>query len=585
MSVLDDPAVDSAAARTPLDGRRPRGVVAEFERFLGDPRDAASVISADRSVELDERREFPAEAIAEIDAWGLQRWYVPEAYGGELRDFLVPMLMIRAAARRDLTVAVAHGVTFLGAVGAWITGGAIAGEMAGLVLGGGAVSWGLTERGRGSDLSNTATTASIGDRIVVDGEKWPINNATRGRAMTLLVRTSDQPGPRALSLVLLDKRRVDESTLHALPKVGTHGTRGADISGLALRRTSVDAELLIGPSGHGLETVLKSLQLTRPLTTPLSVGAADHVIDVALRFALDHRTAGRPVADLQSSHATLGTAVADGLLAESVMVAAAREMHHATQEMALVSSLTKFLVPSTVDRLVREVTPLLGPWAQALGVHGAGEFQKVARDNRVVGIFDGNSMVNLNMIVNEFGTIARPDEPEDAAALVRSLRLDAGPDGWLDPNRLRLVTRRGSRLLRALPGLVELLASSSVTATRPVATIASRIAAEYDDRLVAEAGAAPREAMPSARAFELAERIALCFGASCAIAVGLAAADAGSAASDARLLAVLERIAVRLGILDAVAASESAARLGELALDAARAGARVSVLDGWAEAA
>jgi hypothetical protein len=248
-----------------------------------------------------------------------------------------------------------------------------------------------------------------------------------------------------------------------------------------------------------------------------------------------------------------------------------------------VSSLAKFLVPSTVDRLVREVTPLLGPWAQALGVHGAGEFQKVARDNRVVGIFDGNSMVNLNMIVNEFGTIARPDEPADAAALVRSLRLDAAPDGWLDPTRLRLVTRRGSRLLRALPGLVELLASSG-TATRPVAAIASRIAAEYD-RLVAEAGAAPREAIPSARSFELAERIALCFGASCAIAVGLAAADAGTAASDARLLAVLERIAVRLGLLDAVAASASAARLGELALDAARAGARVSVLDGWAEAA
>ena len=106
-------------------------VVAEFERYLGDPRDAASVIAADRSIDLDERREFPAEAIAAIDTWGLQRWYVPEAHGGELRDLLVPMRMIRAVARRDLTVAVAHGVTFLGAVGAWIAGGPIAAVMAG----------------------------------------------------------------------------------------------------------------------------------------------------------------------------------------------------------------------------------------------------------------------------------------------------------------------------------------------------------------------------------------------------------------------------------------------------------------------
>ena len=201
--------------------RASRTIVREFERFLGDPRDAASVIPADRSVELDERREFPVDAIAAVNERGLQRWYVPEAQGGELRDFLVPMMMIRSIARRDLTVAVAHGVTFLGAVGAWITGGPIADTMAELVLDGGPVSWGLTERGRGSDLSNTATTAALGDRVVLDGEKWPINNATRGRAMTVLARTSDQPGPRSLSLVLLDKHRVESGTLAYAPE-GRH---------------------------------------------------------------------------------------------------------------------------------------------------------------------------------------------------------------------------------------------------------------------------------------------------------------------------------------------------------------------------
>ena len=554
-----------------------RGVVRDFDRFLGDPRDATSVIPSDRSVELDERREFPAEAIARVDDWGLQRWYVPEAHGGELRDLLAPMLMIRRIARRDLTVAVAHGVTFLGAVGAWITGGPITQAMAALVLGGAPVSWGLTERGRGSDLSNTATAALIGDGIVLDGEKWPINNATRGRAMTVLARTGDQPGPRSLSLVLLDKHRVDASSLTSLPKVATHGTRGADISGLGMRRTAVEAEMLVGEPGHGLETVLKSLQLTRPLTTPLSVGAADHVIDVALRFALAHRYAGRLVADLPSARATLGTAVADGLLAESVMYAVAREMHAATHEMALVSSLAKFLVPNTVDLLVRDVTPFLGVESQAFGVAGVGGFQKVARDNRVVGIFDGNSMVNLNMIVNEFGTIARLDEPVDPMVVVDALRQDAEPHAWLDPTRLRLVTRRGSRLLRALPGLLDLLGS------RPAAGPTRRIASELA-RVVDLAGAAPREALPSPRSFDLAERIALCFGASCAIAVELASPDAANAASETRLAAVLERVAMRLGLHDETGAVASATRLGDLALQAARDGRRVTMLDAGEEA-
>lgn len=556
--------------------RRTAGVVAGFDRFLGDPRDPGSVIPVGRSVELDERLEFPADAIAAVTEWGLQRWYVPEAHGGELSDFLVPMLMIRRIASRDLTVAVAHGVTFLGAVGAWIDGGPIAATMADLVLAGGPVSWGLTERGRGSDLSSTATTAALGERIVLDGEKWPINNATRGRAMTVLARTSDQPGPRSLSLVLLDKQRADASTLTTLPKVATHGTRGADISGLAMRRTALDADQLIGPPGHGLETVLKSLQLTRPLTTPLSVGAADHVIGVALEFA-SRRGADVRAGSRALTRARLGTAVADALLAESVMVAAAREMHLATNEMALVSSLAKFLVPSTVDLLVRETAAVLGPWAHVLGFGGAGSFQKVARDSRVVGIFDGNSMVNLNMIANEFGSIARPDEPADGADVVASLRRDIRGDGWLDPARLRLVTRRGSRLLRALPSLVELLGA------RGSADPARRIDAELR-HVVALAAEAPREAMPSARSFDLAERIALCFGAACAIAVELAGPSAGGAESEAGLHAVLERIAVRLGLQAPASAAASAAALGDLALLAARSGRRLSVLEGWTEA-
>ncbi|MFD4422597.1 acyl-CoA dehydrogenase family protein [Agromyces sp. NPDC058484] len=557
-----------------LSERLGSGAVASFDRYLGDPRDAASVIATERSVELDEASEFPAAAIEAVDAWGLQRWYVPERHGGELRDVLVPMMMIRRLASRDLTVAVAHGKTFLGAVGAWIADGSVATTMAGLVLGGHPVSWGLTERGRGSDLSRTATAATIrGDRLELHGEKWPINNATRGRAMTVLARTSDQPGPRSLSLVLVDKQRVDARSLTTLPKVPTHGIRGADISGLAIRGGVIDADRLVGAPGAGLEVVLKSLQLTRPLTTALSLGAADQVIAIAVDFAASRRLFGRGLADLPAARSTLGTAAADGLLAESVMVAGAREVHHATDEMSLVSAIVKFLVPDTVDLLVRDLTAFLGARSQLLGIAGAGAFQKAARDNRVVGIFDGNSIVNLNMIVNEFPSIARETAPVDGGTVVEAFRFDDTRE-WIDPTRLRLVSRRGSRLLRGLPSLAELLGA------RPSAEPARRVAAELR-RLVELARSVPREATPSAASFDLAERIALCFGAASAVAVELAGPEGGSAASEVRLLATLERIEVRLGLRSASSAAASAAALGDLALATSRDGRRLTMLEGW----
>ncbi len=207
--------------------------VREFDRFLGDASDPDAVVSTERSIELDERSEFPADSIAAINGWGLQQYYIPAEHGGRLTDALGPLLMIRHLARRDVTVAVAHGKTFLGSVCAWLAGGDIATRMAGIASTGDAVSWGLTERGRGSDLSRGVTAANISERgIRVDGGKWPINNATRGRAITVLARSEEQPGPRSLSLVLVDKRDVDPSTISYEPSVATHGTRGVDISGI-----------------------------------------------------------------------------------------------------------------------------------------------------------------------------------------------------------------------------------------------------------------------------------------------------------------------------------------------------------------
>ena len=201
--------------------------VREFDRLLGDPSDPDAVISTARSLELDERSELPAEAIAAADEWGLQRYYVPAEHGGLLTDVLTPLLMVRHLARRDVSPAVIHGKSFLGSVCAWVAGGEIAARMAAITLTGAPVSWGLTEKGRGSDLSRSATSAAIGDEDVrLDGVKWPISNAARGRAITVLARSDERLGPRSLSLVLVDKHEADMSTITYEPKIATHGIRG-----------------------------------------------------------------------------------------------------------------------------------------------------------------------------------------------------------------------------------------------------------------------------------------------------------------------------------------------------------------------
>ena len=66
--------------------------------------------------ELDRLEALPAEACRALDELGLADHYVPARLGGKLLDHLGSSLMLRAVARRDLTVAIAHAKTFRGAV-------------------------------------------------------------------------------------------------------------------------------------------------------------------------------------------------------------------------------------------------------------------------------------------------------------------------------------------------------------------------------------------------------------------------------------------------------------------------------------
>lgn len=515
----------------------------QLDRFLGDPHDAGARMPDAQTLADDDARRFPDAAAAALNDWGLHRFYIPTAVGGDFDDALRTLLLMRQVSRRDVTAAVGHGKTLLGAVCAWTAADRSAERMAAIVSAGDPVSWGLTEEGRGSDIGRSATTARIGtDSIAVDGHKWPIGNATRGRAITVLARTAERSGPRSLSLVLVDKQEVDGATLSYRPRRPLHGIRGADISGIDFHGTRVDPDGLVGPEGHGLELVLKSLQLTRTLCAALSLGAGDH----ALRLVLEGSHGGGGIA--RRDPEAVATAVADQLLAEVVGFVGARTIQTAPEEMGLVSAFVKYLVPDAVDSSVREIGGALGAEAH-LTTGRTAHFQKIARDARVVAIFDGNSVVNLNVIAGEFSSIVRAaDDPApDPGDVSAALAFDVRPTG-LDLTRLRLVTRRGSTLLAALPGLASELDHDL---TPPdIRAAVNALAAAFDD-MIAEARGAERASRPPVEQFALAERFAFAFAGAAALAVHRAARarmDTPLWDDDLWLRAVLHRVCRRLGV-------------------------------------
>lgn len=552
----------------------PYRLAGELDRFLGNPYDPQVTFSYARSVELDDREEFPADICRRLEEWGLADYYVPARHGGRLQDYEQLLQLIRVVARRDLTTAIGHGKTYLGGVCVWVAGSAEqAARLGADIRAGVPVSLGLTERAHGSDLlagevSGGAAAAAPGGGWLVSGEKWLINNATRGSVLSLLTRTDPAGGPRGFSVLLVDKRELDETAYRHLPKVRTHGIRGADISGIAFDGALVPRHALVGAEGGGVETVIKALQLTRTLCAALSLGAGDHGLRIGLDFAERRELYGRRLIDLPKARATLGTAAADLLLHEALALFASRAVHTQTAEMSLTAAVTKYLLPSGTEEVLTELTRLLGARAFLKDVFAHGRFQKLERDHRIVGLFDGNTLVNLNSLVNQFRSLVRGYRRGNGDTAGAAAAYDLGlPLPPLEPDRLSVVARRGSGVLATLPASVAELARRAAVrpALRPAHAAALRLLAvtdavhaEMESRQDVLADVPPG-------AFETARRYTLCYAGAACLGLWTANADRLSEGATAALWrdglwlrAALERVLARLGEPDAPAGAEPA---------------------------
>lgn len=356
---------------------------------------------------------------------------------------------------------------------------------------GGVVAWGLTEPGHGSDLlAGELTATRTGDTWRLTGTKWTINNATRSDVICVLARTAPEGGNRGFGLFLVDKQALPADAYTYVPKLHTHGIRGADISGIVLHDAPVPADALVGRADQGLEITLRALQLTRILTASLWFGAATHGLRIAADFAASRQVGERRLAELPHARRVLGRAAATLWLVEAVTTVAGRQVNVAPVELSVVSPMVKALVPTLVDGMLAELGELLG----VRGFLAAGEFQKVERDHRLVAILDGSTDVNRQALIAQFALLARhyaqgTRNPDVAAAVDLSR-----PIAPLRFRELGLLSATGCDLVQSVPAAVAAAATHEVL-TETTSALVKRFGA-HTDEMMAELTAYRPAALP-----------------------------------------------------------------------------------------
>lgn len=497
-----------------------------LEAQLGDPNSADSAVCFENSVRLDESESYPEDAHRWLDVWGLPEHYIPRSLGGRLSSLEEFCALVRVIARRDPSLAIGHGISWVGSLPLFLCGSeAQRRRTAEILRGGGRFAFMLTERKHGSDLqANETIAAPVDGGYELTGEKWLINNATLSNAFSLLARTGDGE----LSVVFVEKDRLETGTWQSLPKVRTLGVRAMDISGIALRRARVDGAAVVGERGGGFEVILRSLQVSRALSAPLCLGPLDTCLRATLDFALSRVLYRRAVVGLAHASATMTDAFIESLILDSMGIAIARGAQASTEQLAVWSSVQKFLVPTRAQRAIESLAVILGARYYLREAHWAGIFQKMLRDNAIVALFDGSTVVNLDLLTGQLPELSRrrrresPGQSDERDARLAAMfdRDVALPE--FDPSRIRLRSERDD-LVDALPSCAAKLATSGA-APEVVAVLR-----ELVEGFVVQLGAlddawssrAATTGSTSPESFELAKRHCLLHAASACLHVWL----------------------------------------------------------------
>ena len=159
---------------------------------------------------------------------------------------------------------------------------------------------GLTEPDAGTDLQSIRMVAQRdGDDYVLNGTKTWISNGIKGNCLAVLTKTDPQASPahRGMSLFLCEKGEG----FTVGKKLKKLGYRAIDSAELIFQDFRVSADNLIGgEEGKGFVQVAGGLELGRINIAARGAGMAAGATKMALAYAKERKTFGKPIAEHQA---------------------------------------------------------------------------------------------------------------------------------------------------------------------------------------------------------------------------------------------------------------------------------------------
>src|SRR4051812_9794271 len=358
--------------------------------------------------EYDHEDKFPDQVVEQMKELGLFGVTIPEEYGGMGLDLTTYAMIVEELSRGWISVSGIVNTHFIGSYLLMKFGTDEQKEkfLPKMATGEIRAAFSLSEPGLGSDVQAISTRAKKdGDDWVVNGTKMWVTNGLRSGLVFLLAKTDPEADPphRGMTCFICEKEpgeaenSGDWKGLSIPPQIKKMGYKGVESTELVFEDYHCPADNVLGGEDAGLNKgfgqMMDALEVGRVNVAARGVGIAQRALELALRYAQERKTFGKPIAEhqaIQFKLADMGTKVE----AARLLTLKAARMKDAGERSDLEAGMAKLFASETGKEVVEESFRIHGGY----GYSKEYEIERLYRDAPLLLIGEGTSEIQRMVI-------------------------------------------------------------------------------------------------------------------------------------------------------------------------------------------
>jgi alkylation response protein AidB-like acyl-CoA dehydrogenase len=352
------------------------------------------------SAAWEEQAAFPRSVIEEMGALGFMGMTVPAEWGGAGTDYVAYALALEEIAAGDGAIStVVSGHNAVGVMPILLYGTEYQKRryVPDLASGRKLSAFCLTEPQGGSDASALRTRATRrGDAYVLSGTKQLITSGASADLALVFAVTDAGAGKRGITAFIVDTKAPGYVVSRVEKKMGQNAS---DTCEIRFDDAIVDAADRLGEEGQGYRIALANLEGGRIGVGAQCVGMARAALEIAVRYAHERQTFGRPIFEHQAVAFRLAD-MATRLEAARQLVLHAAALKSAGRPCLAEASMAKLFASETAETVCSDAMQTLG---------GAGYLrdfavERIYRAVRGAKIYEGTNDIQRLVISRSLAT-------------------------------------------------------------------------------------------------------------------------------------------------------------------------------------